>query len=157
MRNASLSLLLFTLLLGCATSDTSSGTGKPGLPEPTLTLVQTSSVPPVAREMEGNLPIQFHLHVKNNATQPITLKRVTLQSLGEGAYIISGSRPFNAPIGPGQSEEVEFWIPATIPSATIAGANGPVTIRTIAQFDSGAGQFQTVTTENVSALGQSAR
>jgi hypothetical protein len=149
MRNAFLSLLLLTLLPGCASSGT--GTGKSGLPEPTLVLMQTSSVPPVAREMEGNLPIQFHLRVKNNATQPITLKRVSLQSVGEGAYAVNGSRPFNTPIGPGQSEEVEFWIPATIPYASIAGANGPVTIRTIAQFDSGAGKFQTVATENVSA------
>ncbi|MCU1245966.1 MAG: hypothetical protein JWN02_1876, partial [Acidobacteria bacterium] len=68
-----------------------------------------------------------------------------------GAYAVNGSRPFNAPIGPGQSEEVEFWITATIPYASNDGANGPVTIRTIAQFDSGVGKFQTVATENVSA------
>jgi hypothetical protein len=70
-----------------------------------------------------------------------------------GAYAVeSTGRPFDTKILPEEFQVVEMWVPANISSATIMGANGPVTLRATLQFDSPVGQFQEIVVQQVNAM-----
>ena len=145
-------LVFATALAGCASSRSDSGLGhtKVDIIEPELTFTQTSLVPQVARDITGNIPVHYQVRVANKSGEPITLTRLDVQSVGVGAYALRPqSRPFKQTIAPDHFEIVEFWMPAIIEDATVYGANGPVTLRAIAHFDSPVGQFDHVTIQQV--------
>jgi len=145
-------LVLMAALAGCASSRSDSGLGnaKVNIIEPELTFTQTSIVPQVARDITGNVPVHYQVRVANRSGEPITLTRIEVQSIGAGAYDLAPqSRPFKQLIAPDHFEIVEFWAPATIEDATVYVANGPVTLRAIAHFDSPVGQFQQVVVQQV--------
>ena len=79
-----------------------------------------------------------------------TLKRVNVQSMGEGAYSVAYTAPFDVVIGPDQTEDVEFWAPART-SSTVIGANGPVSLRVNCQFEAPGGTFQHIVTQVVNS------
>jgi hypothetical protein len=144
-------LLVTTLTTACGTS---SGTGLASIPEPDMVIAQMSSVASVARHETGGTPVQLIVQITNNATQPITLKRVQAQSIGQGAYTITegmsdnSAHPFDVLIPPTATRSVSFWV-AAIANDTIIGANGPVTLRMIANFDSPAGKFRSIVVQQV--------
>ena len=73
-------------------------------------------------------------------------------SMGYGAYDVpSVSRPFKTLVQPDHTEVVDFWVPANIQYSSMVGANGPVTLRVVAQFDSPVGQFQQIVVQQVNA------
>ncbi len=151
------SVVAITALLAlssCASmqSDSGKGAATVNIPKPDMQIQQLSSVPVAARHIEGNLPIQYALAVQNHAGGPITLKQVNVVSMGYGAYDVpSTSRPFQALIQPDQTRVVDFWVPANIQNTSLVGANGPVTLRVTAYFDSPDGQFQQVVVQQVNA------
>jgi len=132
-------------------SDSGKGRANVEVPLPGLEIRQISGVPSAARHVEGGLPVQYAFLVQNRASQPITLKRVNLVSMGYGAYDVSASMPFKTIVQPGQTETVQFWAPANVSNTSLVGANGPVTLRVTAQFDSPLGQFQEVVVQQVNA------
>ena len=155
MRKSLLVVALVVLAAGCTSMKSDSGLGNATvkLSSPEIYLEQLSSVPPSARHVEGGLPVQYKLRVANKSAEKITLKRITLQSMGTGAYDVAPtSRPFSTVIQPDQFEEVQFWIPANVSDASVVGANGPVTLRATLQFDSPVGQFQEVVVQQVNAM-----
>ena len=130
-------LVAILMALACASDRTNA------IPDPDFSLVQISRMPEAASHITGSFPVKYRLHVGNHAPIPITLRAVNVSSVGMGAYDVpSSSRPFNVQIGPEQSAEVEFFVPAVVQDPTILGANGPVTLHGIATFDSSMGQFQ---------------
>ena len=146
------------VLVGCGSSSGgSAATAK--LTKPEIQIVQTSEVPSAARHVSGNLPIQFRVRVTNKAGEAITLKRIALRSLGQGAYNVAGySQAFNVAIEPDQFQEVEFYVPANIDIVSLQGANGPVTLRGTYYFDSSAGKFEEIQVDQVNAMpGQNAQ
>lgn len=150
--------VVLVALAACSSMQSDSGLGntKVKIIHPEVVLTQLSAVPSAARHVEGGLPIQYRLRVSNRAGDPITLKQVTLQTMGAGAYTINPtSRPFKETIQPDQFATVDFWVPATTED-TILGANGPVTLRATAQFDSPMGQFNETVVQQVNGMtGQS--
>ena len=151
------SLLFF--LTACATSSVSrTATAdapakkniKPGV-APQIDIAQTSGVAIAARYVEGGISVRFAVRVTNPAKEPITLRRATIQSVGDGAYYVGPySMPFNVRVAAAQHQDVQFWAPArTGPS--VVGANGPVMIRVICEFDWANGRFQEVVTRVVNA------
>jgi hypothetical protein len=144
------------LLSACASMKSDSGLGNATgeILKPEMQLQQISSVAGAARHVTGAIPVHFALRVANQSSDPITLKRVQVQSLGFGAYTIGegagnvAARPFEKVIAPNHFEVVDFWVPA-VAQVTTLGANGPVTIRCIAQFDSPSGQFQHMVIQQV--------
>ncbi len=153
MRSPVLAVAL-VFLAGCASmqSDSGLGSAKVAVPEPGLQIRQISSVPAAARHVEGGIPVEYSLTIQNRATHPITLKQVNVVSMGYGAYnLAQTSRPFTTVVQPGQTEVVEFWVPAYIENASLVGANGPVTLRVTARFDSPVGQFQNIVVQQVNA------
>jgi hypothetical protein len=140
-------LLAAACSTGAGTSSTNASNAKIVLPA--IQLVQTSSVPVAARHTDGGLTIQYAMRVENRAAEPITLRRVTVQSISDGAYYVAPtSKPYDLAIEPAQKEDVEFFVAAQ-PGGTITGANGPVTMRVTCQFDSPSGKFQHIVMQTV--------
>lgn len=155
MRQSLVLIMAVLLVGGCASmkSDSGLGSAKVSLTRPDVQLSQLSTVPAAARHVEGGLPIHYQLRIGNRSGEAITLKSVTVQSVGSGAYDVpTTSRPFSKLIPPDQFEIVEFWVPANISNSTIMGANGPVTLRATLRFDSPVGQFQEVVVQQVNAM-----
>ena len=143
---------LIVTMAGCASSKSESGLGnaKVKLIEPEIAFTQTNYLPPVAKDMAGAIPVHYAVRVANKSGEPITLTRIDVQSLGIGAYTLaSQSRPFKTKIAPDHFEVVDFWVPAYIGDVTVYGANGPVTLRAVAHFDSPVGQFDSIVVQQV--------
>lgn len=145
------------VLVGCASGG--SGAATANIIKPEIQIVQTSVVPSAARHVEGNLPVQYRVRVSNKSSEPITLKRIALRSLGQGAYNVNGySQAFNVVVEPDQFQEVEFYVPANIDIVSLQGANGPVTLRGTYYFDSPAGKFEEIQISQVNEMpGQNAQ
>lgn len=120
------------------------------LAEPDLQLVQLSTVAEAARHITGAIPVQYRVLVKNNASQPITLEQVQLQSIGAGAYDLRNqSHPVNLTIAPGETKSADFFMSGYISDPTVFGANGPVSIRLTGMFNSSQGKFTKTIVEQV--------
>jgi hypothetical protein len=141
---------------GCASSQSASGLGntKVDIIKPELKIIQLNTVASAARYESGPMPVHFALRVVNRSAEPIILTRVQVQTVGQGAYTISegagstASQAFKKEVKPDHFEVVDFWVPA-VAMSTINGANGPVTVRCIAHFDSPVGQFQEIVIQQV--------
>ncbi|HSY49797.1 MAG TPA: hypothetical protein VLC46_13370 [Thermoanaerobaculia bacterium] len=143
-------LMLTTLLVvfGCATNG-----GAPG-PEPAVAFIQLSRVAEGTQYDTGPISTQFAVEVKNTLPETLQLRRVSVQSIGGGSYTLGPySQGFNETIGPGETKRVSFWAPARVVMATVAGANGPVTLRGTLDFDSAGKKFQKVVVQNVEPEG----
>jgi hypothetical protein len=147
-------LLLLTLVLAlgltaCASSsgDTGDGSasGRAG-----IQIVQTSGVPTVARHVSGPLQVQYVVRLTNLTSEAVTLRRVNVQSQSQGAYHINHSLPFEVTIPVGSAADVDFQGPAQT-GTSLVGANGPVTLRVTAEFDSPAGKFREIATRVVNS------
>ena len=142
-------LIAASFFVLAAAACTSAGSKAYGVSKPDIRITQVSGVPVAARHVEGGITVQYALRVGNNAKTPITLRRVTLQTVTDGAYYVnSNSTPFDTAIPAGESREVKFWVPATA-GVSIVGANGPVTLRLQCEFASEGGQFQEIVIRNV--------
>jgi hypothetical protein len=137
------------VLLLAACSTTTTGSSALNIAKPEIEIAQTSSVPVAARDVQGGLSVRFALRLSNRADQEITLRRVTLNSVGEGAYKLPPtSKPFKVLIPPGGREVVEMWVGSQT-GLSVVGANGPVTLRVVCEFESAGGRFQEVATRVV--------
>lgn len=154
-RNAATISLLVLVVVSCATMKSDSGLGqaKVQIVKPEIEIRQLSVVPIAARHSQGPLPVKYELRVANRSDETITLKRISVQSMGVGAYTVNPqSHPFDKKIVPGGYEVVQFWIPTVVDDETIIGANGPVTLRGVVHFDSTVGQFDEVFVQQVNPL-----
>lgn len=139
------------LLLAACSMNNSAGNK---IPEPEVTLDQTSTMPGAAEYVTGNIPVSFRLSVTNRAAIPITLKRVEVTNVGEaGGYMIpQTSVPFNVTLPPGASDAVTFTVSAVNAGYNVTGANEPVTVRVTSVYDTSEGSLQTVVIRQVSGI-----
>jgi hypothetical protein len=144
------SLLFFLALSACSSSQPANAKRLRAEHRPQIQIVQTSGVAIAARYVTGAIGVRYAVRVGNPSPDQITLKRVTVQSVVEGAYNIDPySVPFNVDITSQQHQDVQFWVPART-GLSVTGANGPVTIRVICEFFSTPnGRFQQVVTRVV--------
>jgi len=147
MRTAVTLTALF-LLAACATDSAAPG------PEPDINIYQISRVAAGTEHDTGPVSAQFAVEVKNKLTEPLSLRRVAVQSIGGGAYTLRPySQSFNETIAPGETKRVSFWAPAFVDMNTVGGANGPVTLRASLEFEAGGKKFQKVEVQNVGTMG----
>lgn len=131
--------LAAVLLVAACASQRNNANGN--VPEPDVTIEQTSSMPTAAQNVSGGIPISLRITVTNNAAIPITLQRTQLTSMGEGGWNINdASHNFGKMIAPGGTESMEFWVSA-VTGLSIVGNNGPVQLRVTSSFDSSKGSF----------------
>ena len=154
-RMAVAALLLFTV--ACSSMQSDSGLGPANaanVVQPDVEIVQLSKMPSAARHVTGAVPVQYGVRVTNHAMHPILLTRVSVVSIGEGAYSLTqSSHPFKVWVAAADQGVVKFWAPANIDSASIFGANGPVTVRATLTFDSSIGQFEKIVVQQVNEFG----
>jgi hypothetical protein len=147
MRTA-LTLTALLILVSCATNSAAPG------PDPDINIYQVSRVAVGTEHDTGPISTQFAVEVKNKMTEPLNLRRVAVQSIGGGSYTLpSYSQAFNETIAPGETKRVAFWAPAFVSLNTVAGANGPVTLRASLEFEAGGKKFQRVEVQNVGTMG----
>ncbi len=138
-------------LIGCSSAAPDSK--KAPRNEPEIKISQLSNISEAARYMTGAISVQYRVDISNQAPESITLKRIDVQSIGFGAYTLQPmSRPFDLTLKAGELKSVEFWGPAVIESATIVGANGPVTLRVTVHYDTAAGPTRSVVVQQVHAM-----
>jgi hypothetical protein len=143
MRTLLISLSL--VLAACSTSRPSAN-----ITRPTVEIVQTSGVPPAARHMTGAIGVRYAIRVSNPAEEPITLRQISAQSIGIGAYSLApSSLPFDVTVAPNGSQDVEFWANAFVSQVTTVGANGPVTLRLNLVFETPLGKFEEIVVRQV--------
>lgn len=118
---------------------------------PQIEIAQTSGLAVAARYMEGSFSVRYAVRVTNPSAAQITLRRVTVSSVTGGAYDIGPfSMPFDLAVASTQHQDVQFWAPAVTSPYSVVGANGPVMLRVVCEFDSVAdGRFQQVVTRVV--------
>ena len=135
-----LALLLSSLtFLSCA------GT-QANIVQPDVDLIQVVG-PADQNYPSGAMEVQFALRVRNNSSEPITLRQVQVMPVGEGGpyRVVAGTYHFNVPIPPNASVDHPFWARAVGSGDPHAlDANAPVNVRAVAQFQSPAGRFQKI-------------
>lgn len=88
-------------------------------------------------------PANIDVTVTNNASVPITLRRVEIDSPGMGTYgIVRTSRTFRDTIAPGETKRVTVFATAV---TRVRNPSEPLTLRAIAEFESGKDRWREIT------------
>lgn len=139
-------LLLVLMICDCSSSNVASNVS---MIPPELQIRQVGGTAYAARHEQGNIPLRFEIDIINKTAEPITLERIEMQSLGEGAYTMANvTKPFDKRLDPDRVETVELFASAFV-NKTILGGNGPVTLRATAYFKSSLGTFRQVYIQQV--------
>jgi hypothetical protein len=146
-----LALLAIAVLAGCASSAATSSNAPPLQ----LTLLQRGAPAADVFYFRGPVNIQYDLAIKNPTNDQYTLRRLDIQSIGQGAYRVrTGSQPMAQKVNPNGTTTVHLstWGQST---GGFISSGEPVTVRVIAQFETPGGKsFQRVFTETLSQFGQ---
>ena len=141
----------FLFAFGCATSD--DATTAAASSEPEVTLAQLSRVAEGTQYDSGPVSVHYGVEVRNPTETPMHLDRVSVQSIGGGAYDLRPySQAFDVMIEAKATRTIDFWAPAYVANPTVSGANGPVTIRATLELDSAGKKFQKIVMQNIASL-----
>ncbi|HYM61493.1 MAG TPA: hypothetical protein VEZ11_11450 [Thermoanaerobaculia bacterium] len=89
----------------------------------------------------GFLEVKYDVQVANRSAEPITVRRIEIQSDASGAYVIRKDRfLFDQKIDPDHFAVVSFWVRGLARGDSARGT-APVTIRGVVYFDSPVGAF----------------
>jgi len=141
MKRATL-LALAVCLAACASSQPSKG------PNVTVELAQLTSANDVFY-MRGPVSIQYQLAITNPTSQPLTLTRLDLQTLGPGAYSLrANGTPMNLTVAPNSTSDytISVW---GYSNGGYLTSSEPVTLRGTAYFKGASGAFMKVFNENL--------
>ena len=139
-------VLFAALALACSSSDDVK------IIKPQIDFVQLYAPTDLAYARGQNtMTAQFGFRVTNQSMEQITLKRVHLESVGDGGYILrTEDRTFERMIGAGQAIEDTLSARAYFrTTASGSASNEPVTVRVTFYFDSEAGSFRQVVLRNI--------
>ena len=140
--------------VSCALLACSSGSGAKII-HPELQFVQLSG-PAEQNYTPGDIEVQYGIRIANRSSEPITLRRIQLRSVGLGGpYTL---RPttyyFERVIQPEKFEDVTFWAKAVAEGDGMApDARAPVTVRAVVVFESPAGGFRNIITQMIEQTG----
>jgi hypothetical protein len=131
------------LLLAVACASSNSPGSKSAKPDPPIDIEQLVG-PAELNYPYGPIEVQYQLVIQNPTPQPITLIRVDVSTISGGPYTLR--RNFynvRKTIAPNATDGVTFWARAFAYGRSIRDTE-PITIRTIAYFESPAGNFQKI-------------
>ncbi len=125
--------------------------------EPTLEIFQIGGLPGYA-SVGGPVTVEYEIRVHNPSSEPITLTRVSLQSVSPvTSYALrSDSRPFDIIIEPDSVGIVTYRALVDAQGGMI-GSQTPVNLKGVAFFDSEVGGFAKAFTHQISSKGQRTR
>ena len=114
--------------------------------QPEIALRQ-EPVPQFLLQQRGPITVDFQVAVRNPSGEPIILRRLDLQNIGSGAYLVRRfPTVLNAPVAPGETKVVSFHTNAWAQGGRM-GSTEPVTLRGIAYFEGPDGTFQKIFTQ----------
>jgi hypothetical protein len=117
-------------------------------PNIAVNLEQLTSTPDVFY-FSGPVNVQYRLTVSNPTSQPVTLSRLQLETIGPGAYSVhSASSSMKLRLGPNESRSmvISVWGRA---NGGYMNSDAPVTIHGTAYFTSPSGSFVRMFNENL--------
>lgn len=132
--------ILFALVFASCAS-----TKQPDIPQPGIGIEQMVG-PAQLGYPYGPIEVKYNFAVQNNATEPITLVRVDIQTINPagGAYSLRREfHNFKQEIPPNSIGIVTFWARAFGWGRGLR-ENEPVSVRGVAYFDTARGPFQKV-------------
>ncbi len=135
-------------LLACASNDVK-------IIPPEIDFVQLSG-PAEQNYAQGDIEVQYGIRIANRSSEPITLRRIQLQTVGLGGpyRLTRSSYEFERRVQPEQFEDVKFWAKAaSTGDAFSTDANAPITLRVTAYFESPTGGFRRVFTKTLEQRG----
>lgn len=139
-------LAVVLLLAACASSN------EPGILKPEVELLQLQA-PVDIGYATGPTQIQFGTRIANKSGEPITLKRIEIQTVGSGSYVIRKQWfSFNEKVDPEHFTTVTFWARG-YGFATDRGrtpSSEPVNVRGILYFETPVGSFHQIVTRYIS-------
>lgn len=145
MQNAAKVSLLVLLLAAVACSSSSR---QVKLLQPEIAL-QQEPLSQFLLQYRGPIAVGFHMAVRNPSGEPIVLRRLDLQNIGGGAYLIRRLPVFiNEHIAPGETKVMSFTTNAYAQGGRL-GSTEPVTLRGIAYFEGPDGTFQKIFTQTI--------
>jgi hypothetical protein len=145
MKNgAALSILLLVLSACSSTGPMTSSSNAPPLE---IHLAQLNTVPDLFY-FAGPVNVQYALQIVNPTNETYKLKRISLDTIGPGAYTLrTGDTPISYTVPPGTTTlQLSAWAQA---AGGFIRSTEPVTIRGIAYFDGPNGPFVKMFTEIV--------
>jgi hypothetical protein len=138
-----LSVLAVVFLAACASSQQSANA-----PPVEVHLAQVAT-PSDVFYFGGPINIQYQLSINNPTNQPLTLKRLDLQTVGPGAYSLrTSATPMNLKVPPNATTTYTISVWGNARGGYLA-ASEPVTIHGTAYFDSPSGGFVRIFSENI--------
>jgi hypothetical protein len=110
-------------------------------------------MPLAARRSSGGAPVQYRVRVANRTAGDLTLQRIAVQSVttNDAYYVLPTTRPFDVTIPSSEFRDVEMWVPTEMQGNTVAGNNGPVSLRLTLAFKAFTGNFTEVVIRQVQA------
>lgn len=95
--------------------------------------IEQTAFPMTFRGERGDVDVSFRITITNRSEAPITVKRLTLQSMGGDTYRLeTSSRKYDKTIAPMARESFKFWAPAVATEATATRA--PLVVRTTVEL-----------------------
>jgi hypothetical protein len=136
-------VLILLLLGGCASQDDANA------PNVSLHLAQYESAPN-AFLYGGLVNVRYSLSVANRTSDPVTLTRLEIRTVGSGAYTIRPtSTQINIDLAPGQEKTIPLSLWANARGGNMS-AQEPVTLRATAYMTGPKGPFVRLFTEYLS-------
>ena len=139
-------LPLLSLAVACSSSAPRSSAPKANVPAPEFSIEQLFG-PSDAGFPVGGFEVQYRLEIANRAEVPLTLKRITIQTVNPsgGAYTLTAPHDyyFNKSIAAKSTDAIEFWARAYGYGRSMRDSE-PVTIRGVAYFQSPSGYVNQV-------------
>ena len=136
---------LLTLATACASSNAP-------VPRPVIEMFQLRGPSDLAYTRGQNtMDAYFGFRIRNEAQEPITLRRIDLQSMGDGGYYLRREdQAFNNAIPAGATAEATMRARAAY-SVTSSGtaSREPVTVRAVVYFETPKGSFQQIVMRNI--------
>lgn len=150
-----LALLALSTLTVLACSSSSPDAQKAKLLQPDVDLVQLVG-PADLGYPPGSFDVQYGVRVQNPSSEPITLRRIAVETVGGGGpYALRRDTYYFKEVVAGQNKkDLNFWAHAfALGNAGSADAQAFVTIRAIAYFDTPTGMFRKVVMKNFNQMG----
>ena len=145
MKRAVSALAVGFLLAACASSSQSGG------PNVTVQLAQVNAVSNVFY-FRGPINLQYQVAITNPTSQPLTLTRLDLQTIGPGAYSLrANGTPMNLKVAPNATSTYTISVWGFSQGGYLASTT-PVTIRGTAYFQGASGSFVRLFNENISPM-----
>lgn len=133
-------LALPLLLLGCSVNNGTIGgsfqTGDASYSSNEsydVNITQTAHPMSVGRQENAvdNADVSFDIEFTNRSDRPVSIKRISLQSMGGSLYRLeTSSREFKRDVAPGEKTVFKYWAKAVTENRTIA-TNAPLVVRAL--------------------------